>query len=106
MHLTYGDRRSLENRYDSIKKSVEYVRRRSCDDYVWRADFTFGDWLAFPDREVADGDVFVAMETKKPCDMCHRAVGGATRVDEYQHQTRGDLVPRRTGEVTRVAVGS
>jgi alpha-L-rhamnosidase len=47
MYLSYGDRRVLDTQYDSMKKWVEYVRRRAGDDYIWSEDFTFGDWLAF-----------------------------------------------------------
>jgi alpha-L-rhamnosidase len=47
MYLSYGDRRFLENQYESMKKWVEYMRRRAGDDYIWSEDFTFGDWLAF-----------------------------------------------------------
>jgi alpha-L-rhamnosidase len=47
MYLTYGDRRILEDQYDSMAKWVGYMRQRAGDDYVWSGDFHFGDWLAF-----------------------------------------------------------
>ena len=47
IYLSYGDRRVLEQQYDSMTKWVEYVRRRAGDDYLWTEDFTYGDWLSF-----------------------------------------------------------
>ena len=47
MYLTYGDKRVLEEQYDSMSKWVEYMRRRAGDDYIWDGDYHFGDWLAF-----------------------------------------------------------
>lgn len=47
MYLTYGDKRVLEEQYDSMGKWVEYMRRRAGDDYIWDGDYHFGDWLAF-----------------------------------------------------------
>ena len=47
MYLTYGDKRILEEQYDSLARWVEYMRKRAGDDFVWTGDFHFGDWLAF-----------------------------------------------------------
>ncbi len=47
MYLSYGDKRILEDQYPSMKKWVEYERKRAGDDYVWDGDQHFGDWLAF-----------------------------------------------------------
>jgi len=47
MYLAYGDKRILEEQYPSMRAWVEYMRKRAGDDYVWRNDFHFGDWLAF-----------------------------------------------------------
>jgi alpha-L-rhamnosidase len=47
MYLTYGDRRILEQQFDSMVKWVEYARSRAGDDHVWDGDFHFGDWLAY-----------------------------------------------------------
>ena len=53
MYLTYGDRRLLEEQYESMARWVEYERGRAGDDLVWDGDFHFGDWLAYaaPPRE-------------------------------------------------------
>lgn len=47
VYLTYGDRRILEEQYDSMKAWVEYMRRQAGDRYIWSSGFTFGDWLAY-----------------------------------------------------------
>jgi alpha-L-rhamnosidase len=47
MYLTYGDKRVLEEQYDSMGKWIEYMRQRAGDDYIWDGDYHFGDWLAF-----------------------------------------------------------
>ncbi|MFB3903468.1 MAG: family 78 glycoside hydrolase catalytic domain [Acidobacteriota bacterium] len=47
MYLVYGDKKFLEDQYESMTRWVEYMRRRAGDDYIWDGDFHFGDWLAF-----------------------------------------------------------
>ena len=47
VYLSYGDKRVLENEYESMSKWIEYMRRRAGDDYIWDGDPHFGDWLAF-----------------------------------------------------------
>ncbi len=47
LYVSYGDRKILEQQYGSMKRWVEYQRRRAGDSYLWNKDFTFGDWLAF-----------------------------------------------------------
>jgi alpha-L-rhamnosidase len=53
MYLSYGDRRLLEEQYDSMARWVEYERKRAGDDFIWTGDFHYGDWLAYaaPSRE-------------------------------------------------------
>jgi alpha-L-rhamnosidase len=53
MYLAYGDRRVLEQQWDSMARWVERMRERAGDDHVWDGDEHFGDWLAFtaPPRE-------------------------------------------------------
>jgi alpha-L-rhamnosidase len=47
MYLCYGDKRILDQQYESMARWVEYERGRAGDDYVWDGDSHFGDWLAF-----------------------------------------------------------
>jgi len=46
-YLSYGDRRILDDQYSSMKKWVEFMRKRAGDSYLWTGDQHFGDWLAF-----------------------------------------------------------
>jgi alpha-L-rhamnosidase len=47
MYRSYGDRRILEQQYDSMARWVGYERSRAGDDLIWDGDFHFGDWLAY-----------------------------------------------------------
>jgi alpha-L-rhamnosidase len=47
MYMSYGDRRILEQQYDSMARWVGYERGRAGDDLIWDGDFHFGDWLAY-----------------------------------------------------------
>ena len=47
MYLAYGDKRILEEQYNSMKAWVEYMKGRAGDDYLWTDDNHYGDWLAF-----------------------------------------------------------
>jgi alpha-L-rhamnosidase len=53
MYLAYGDKRLLEEQYDSMARWVEYEITRAGDDFTWTGDFHYGDWLAYaaPSRE-------------------------------------------------------
>ncbi|GGN99225.1 alpha-L-rhamnosidase [Saccharibacillus kuerlensis] len=46
MYLTYGDKRILEEQYESMKGWVEYMRSQGDDEHLWMKVFNFGDWLA------------------------------------------------------------
>lgn len=50
LYLCYGDKRILEEQYDSMKSWVEYIRSQGNNEYLWNTGFHFGDWLAL------DGD--------------------------------------------------
>jgi alpha-L-rhamnosidase len=47
MYVSYGDKRLLEQQYDSMAKWVGYEKSRAGDDLIWDGDFHFGDWLAY-----------------------------------------------------------
>ena len=47
MYLSYGDKRILEQQYDSMARWVGYEKGRAGDDLIWDGDFHFGDWLAY-----------------------------------------------------------
>lgn len=47
IYLCYGDTRLLEEQYESMAGWVEFIHSRAGDDYIWRNDFQFGDWLDY-----------------------------------------------------------
>ncbi|MDX1416938.1 MAG: family 78 glycoside hydrolase catalytic domain, partial [Candidatus Promineifilaceae bacterium] len=47
IYLCYGDTHLLEEQYESMVGWVEFMRNRAGDDYIWRGDFQFGDWLDY-----------------------------------------------------------
>jgi alpha-L-rhamnosidase len=47
VYLVYGDRRILEDSFDSMKKWVGYMRQRAGEKLLWQGDEHFGDWLAY-----------------------------------------------------------
>jgi alpha-L-rhamnosidase len=47
IYLCYGETRLLEEQYESMVGWVSYMRSRVGEDYIWRKDFQFGDWLDY-----------------------------------------------------------
>ena len=46
IYLCYGDKRILEEQYESMKLWVEYLRAQGTNEYLWDTGSHFGDWLA------------------------------------------------------------
>ncbi|WP_245850758.1 glycoside hydrolase family 78 protein [Paenibacillus herberti] len=51
IYQCYGDKRMLEEQFDSMKAWVEYIRRQGEDEYLWNTGFHFGDWLGLDAKE-------------------------------------------------------
>jgi alpha-L-rhamnosidase len=47
MYTVYGDKQLLENQYPSMKKWVEYIRKKAGDTYLWKGGSKYGDWLFY-----------------------------------------------------------
>ncbi|SFL59578.1 alpha-L-rhamnosidase [Gracilibacillus orientalis] len=45
MYVCYGDKRILEEQYESMKKWVEYLRNQGTKEALWDTGFQLGDWL-------------------------------------------------------------
>ncbi len=54
VYLAYGDKRVLENQYNSMKAWVEYMHGKSHND-LWNTGFHFGDWLFYRPDDDNDG---------------------------------------------------
>jgi alpha-L-rhamnosidase len=47
MYTVYGDRNLLETQYPSMKRWVEYIRKKAGDSYQWKGGSKYGDWLFY-----------------------------------------------------------
>lgn len=47
IYLCYNDTRLLAEQYPSMVGWVEFMRQQVDDDFIWRNDFQFGDWLDY-----------------------------------------------------------
>ncbi len=54
LYLAYGDKRVLEQQYESMKKWVHFMQSKSTND-LWNTGFHFGDWLFYHPEDDADG---------------------------------------------------
>jgi len=54
IYLAYGDRRVLEQQYNSMKGWVEHMHHASKND-LWNTGFHFGDWLFYRPEDDNDG---------------------------------------------------
>lgn len=54
MYLVYGDKRILEEQYESMKDWVEYIRSKAGDSNLWQQGFQYGDWVALDKEEGTD----------------------------------------------------
>jgi alpha-L-rhamnosidase len=54
MYLAYGDKKILENQYNSMAAWVGYMEKAS-KDYLWNTGFHFGDWLFYRPFDDNDG---------------------------------------------------
>lgn len=70
MYLAYGDKRILEDQYESMKAWVGYMERNS-ENYLWNKGFHFGDWLFF--RPFDDNDGSSAVTDKYLIAQCYFA---------------------------------
>lgn len=51
IYQCYGDKRLLEEQFDSMKAWIEYMRAQGEDEYLWNTGFHFGDWLGLDAKE-------------------------------------------------------
>src|SRR5690606_31962589 len=46
IYVAYGDKRILEEQYESMKAWISYIRKQGNEEYLWNTGTHFGDWLA------------------------------------------------------------
>ena len=54
-YLAYGDKRILENQYESMKAWIAFMEKEAGEDYLWNTGFHFGDWLFYSKNDDRDG---------------------------------------------------
>jgi alpha-L-rhamnosidase len=54
MYQAYGDKKFLEDQYESMKRWVGFMESKS-KDYLWNTGFHFGDWLFYRPFDDNDG---------------------------------------------------
>jgi alpha-L-rhamnosidase len=50
IYLCYGDKRILEEQYDSMQAWVSYIRSQGDNEFLWNSGFHFGDWLGLDSK--------------------------------------------------------
>ncbi|MGO4695848.1 family 78 glycoside hydrolase catalytic domain [Paenibacillus sp. 2TAB26] len=45
LYICYGDKRILEEQYDSMQAWVSYIQSQGENEFLWNTGFHFGDWL-------------------------------------------------------------
>ena len=55
LYLAYGDRRFLEQQYESMQGWVEYMSKQAGESFLWNQGFHFGDWLFYRPDDDNDG---------------------------------------------------
>ena len=51
IYWSYGDKKILEEQYDSMKKWIEYVKNQGDNPYLWNTGVQLGDWLGMDGSE-------------------------------------------------------
>jgi alpha-L-rhamnosidase len=54
MFLVYGDKKILEDQYESMKSWVGFMQQNATND-LWNKGFHFGDWLFYRPEDDSDG---------------------------------------------------
>lgn len=54
VYQVFGDKRILEDQYDSMKGYVDYITAHCSENGLWQTGYQYGDWLALDKEESAD----------------------------------------------------
>lgn len=95
----YGDKRLLEEQYESMKKWVSYIHGQGSNPYLWNTGFHFGDWLALdskPDSYIGatDRDYIATAFYAYSVSLTLKAAAalGRTEDTEYYRDLHGKIV--------------
>jgi alpha-L-rhamnosidase len=93
MYLAYGDKRILENQYNSMKAWVGYMEKAS-KNYLWNTGFHFGDWLFY--RPFDDNDGRSAVTDKYMIAQCFFANSVQIMINSSKVLGKNDDVAKYT----------
>lgn len=95
----YGDKRLLEEQYESMKKWVSYIHGQGSNPYLWNTGFHFGDWLALdskPDSYIGatDRDYIATAFYAYSVSLTLKAAAALDRTEdmEYYRDLHGKIV--------------
>jgi alpha-L-rhamnosidase len=102
MYLAYGDKRILENQYNSMKTWVGYMEKES-KNYLWNTGSHFGDWLFY--RPFDDNDGRSAVTDKYMIAQCFFANSVQVMINAAKVLGKNDDVAKYTGLLKNVERG-
>jgi len=93
MYLAYGDKKILEDQYNSMKAWVGYMEKES-KNYLWNTGFHFGDWLFY--RPFDDNDGRSAVTDKYMIAQCFFANSVQIMINTAKVLAKNDDVAKYT----------
>jgi alpha-L-rhamnosidase len=87
LYLAYGDRRVLEDQYDSMKRWAEYERSRATEQLIWQGDFQWGDWMGVGGEKTQD-DLIATAYFAHSIDLLSQTAGVLRKSDDARRYAR------------------
>ena len=90
IYLQYGDKKILEEQYESMTAWVGYMQKQAGDTYLWKGAEHFGDWLSFVEADegrpaaVTDKDVIATAFFAHSTGIVEQAAGVLGKTDDVK----------------------
>lgn len=97
LYLAYGDKRIIEEQYESMKAWISYIEKNSPEN-LWDTGFQFADWLSFRTEENSPFEAKSAITDRHFVAQCYyahslslmikaaRLLGNVSDEDQYRNQ--------------------
>ncbi|MBD2869233.1 glycoside hydrolase family 78 protein [Paenibacillus arenilitoris] len=87
IYVSYGDKRILEEQYDSMKAWVNYIRNQGDHRYLWNTGFHFGDWLGLDAKSgdyvgATDKDLIATAFYAYSVSLLHKSAAALGKADD------------------------
>jgi alpha-L-rhamnosidase len=99
MYRAYGDKRILEQQYESMKAWVGFMEKKAIND-LWNTGFHFGDWLFY--RPLDDNDGRAAVTDKYLVAQCFWAHSTQLMIDAAKVLDKKDDVIQYTNLLKKI----